>query len=101
MTNFTKRVMMSVAGVLTGAVSVAVFKTAAFGVDPFQSFMSGIDKLIPIEFGTLYMIVNALLLVFSLIFACGNCRDMYCFIAVYDSRPRCFHIRCNSTYLCK
>ncbi len=63
-----KRIIMSVLGVMTGAVSVAVFKTAAFGVDPFQSFMSGISKLIPISFGTLYVIVNAVLLSFSLIF---------------------------------
>lgn len=55
-------------GVMIGAVSVAVFKMAAFGVDPFQSFMSGISKLIPISFGTLYVIVNAVLLTFSLIF---------------------------------
>jgi len=59
---------MSILGVMTGAVSVAVFKMAAFGVDPFQSFMSGISKLIPISFGTLYVIVNAVLLAFSLIF---------------------------------
>lgn len=55
-------------GVMIGAVSVAIFKMAAFGVDPFQSFMSGIDQLIPISFGTLYVIVNAVLLAFSLIF---------------------------------
>lgn len=59
---------MSVFGVLIGAVSVGFFKLAAFGVDPFQSFMSGIDQLIPIEFGTLYVIVNVVLLLFSLIF---------------------------------
>lgn len=64
----TRRIIMSVMGVMIGAVSVAIFKTAAFGVDPFQSFMSGIDQLIPISFGTLYVIVNAVLLAFSLIF---------------------------------
>ncbi len=63
-----KRIIMSIMGVMIGAVSVAVFKMAAFGVDPFQSFMSGISKLIPISFGTLYVIVNAVLLTFSLIF---------------------------------
>lgn len=68
MDNLKKRIFMSVLGVLTGAVSVAVFKIAAFGVDPFQSFMSGMDKLIPIDFGTLYMGVNAVLLIFSLVF---------------------------------
>ena len=64
----TKRILMSAAGVLIGAISVGFFKLAAFGVDPFQSFMSGIDQLIPIDFGTLYMIVNAALLLFGLIF---------------------------------
>ncbi len=63
-----KRIIMSILGVLTGAVSVAIFKMAAYGVDPFQSFMSGISTLIPISFGTLYVIVNAVLLAFSLIF---------------------------------
>lgn len=63
-----KRILMSVLGVLIGAVSVGFFKLAAFGVDPFQSFMSGIDQLVPIKFGTLYVIVNACLLLFSLIF---------------------------------
>lgn len=63
-----KRILMSVSGVLCCAVSVGFFKLAAFGVDPFQSFMSGIDQLIPIEFGTLYVMVNACLLLFALIF---------------------------------
>lgn len=59
---------MSLCGVLTGAVSVAVFKIAAFGVDPFQTFMAGLDALVPIQFGTLYMIANAVLFLFALIF---------------------------------
>lgn len=63
-----KRILMSVIGVLACAISVGFFKLAAFGVDPFQSFMSGMDQLIPIEFGTLYVIVNACLLLFALIF---------------------------------
>jgi len=63
-----KRIIMSAAGVVIGAVSVAVFMIAAYGVDPFQSFMNGLDKCIPISFGTLYVIVNAVLLLFSLIF---------------------------------
>ena len=63
----TRRIFMSLAGVMLGAVSVGIFKIAAMGVDPFQSLMSGLDKLIPISFGTLYVIVNAILLLFSLI----------------------------------
>ncbi len=62
-----RRIAMSLAGVIICAVSVGIFKLAALGVDPFQSFMSGLDALIPIEFGTLYVIVNAVLLLFSII----------------------------------
>ncbi|MBQ6399216.1 MAG: hypothetical protein IJI21_03765 [Clostridia bacterium] len=59
---------MSLCGVIICAIAVGFFKKAAFGVDPFQSLMSGLDRLIPIPFGTLYVIVNAVLLLFSLIF---------------------------------
>ena len=62
-----RRIFMSLAGVIICAVSVGVFKLAALGVDPFQSLMSGLDSLIPIKFGTLYVIVNAILLLFSII----------------------------------
>ncbi len=63
----TRRIFMSLFGVIICAISVGIFKIAALGVDPFQSLMSGLDKLIPIPFGTLYVIVNVLLLSFSLI----------------------------------
>ncbi len=61
-----RRIFMSLAGVIICAVSVGVFKLAALGVDPFQSLMSGLDALIPIKFGALYVIVNAILLLFSI-----------------------------------
>ena len=63
----TRRIFMSLFGVIICAISVGIFKIAALGVDPFQSLMSGLDKLIPISFGTLYVIVNLILLSFSLI----------------------------------
>ena len=63
----TRRILMSLAGVLICAVSVGIFKIAAFGVDPFQSLMSGLDNWLPIPFGTLYVLVNLVLLIFSLI----------------------------------
>ena len=64
----SKRIIMSLVGVIITAVSIGAFKYAAFGVDPFQSLMSGIDALIPIDFGTLYVVVNAILLLFALLF---------------------------------
>jgi len=63
-----RRILLSAAGVIISAVCVGAFKLAAMGVDPFQSLMSGLDALIPIPFGTLYVIVNAVLLLFALAF---------------------------------
>lgn len=62
-----KRIVMTIFGVLVCGISVGFFKRATLGVDPFQSFMGGIDALIPIQFGTLYVIVCACLLLFGLI----------------------------------
>lgn len=67
MNRTTKRICMTTFGVIICAVSVGIFKIAALGVDPFQSLMAGLDKLIPIQFGTLYVIVNAILLIFALV----------------------------------
>ena len=65
---FRKRVILCVAGVVLSGVAVSFFKSAVFGVDPFQALMSGLDAIIPIRYGTLYVIVNAVLLLFSLVF---------------------------------
>ncbi len=67
MGTFAKRIIMCILGVVICGLSVGMFKHAAFGVDPFQALMSGLDAVVPIRFGTLYVIVNLLLLVFSLI----------------------------------
>lgn len=63
-----RRVAMSLIGVVITAISVAILKFSALGVDSFQTFMAGADFLIPISFGTLYVIVNAVLLIFALVF---------------------------------
>lgn len=65
--HFKKRLLMCIIGVLISGVSVGFFKRAVFGVDPFQSFMAGLDALAPLKFGTLYIIANVVLLVFDLI----------------------------------
>ena len=62
------RIWMSALGVIITGVAVGMFRTAALGVDPFQSLMSGLNALIPISFGTLYVIANAVLLLFSIVF---------------------------------
>ena len=66
--NFKKRLFMTLFGVIICAISVGIFKIAALGVDPFQSFMAGLDAAVPLDFGFLYIIANAVLLLFSLIF---------------------------------
>jgi hypothetical protein len=58
-----RRLLMAVLGVVTCAISVAFFKQAAFGTDPFQCMCNGIDLVSPIGYGTLYVIINAVLLV--------------------------------------
>ena len=63
-----KRIAMSVFGVFLCAVSVAFFKYAAFGMDAFQVFVNGMTEVVPIGYGTLYVIINAALLLFAFIF---------------------------------
>lgn len=64
----TKRILMSVLGVVICGISVGMFKHAFLGVDPFQALMSGLDAVIPLRFGTLYVIANLVLLTFALLF---------------------------------
>ena len=63
-----KRIGMSLFGVIICAISVGIFKIAALGVDHFQSFIAVLDAIVPIKFGTLYVITNAVMLLFALIF---------------------------------
>ena len=63
-----KRIGMSLFGVIICAISVGIFKIAALGVDPFQSLRAGLDSIVPIKFGTLYVITNAVMLLFALVF---------------------------------
>ena len=62
-----RRALMTVFGVTTGGLSVGLFKMSAFGVDPFQCLCAGLDLRIPIDFGTLYVIINAVLLLLVLV----------------------------------
>ena len=64
--HFAKRILMSALGVVICGISVGMFKHAALGVDPFQTLMSGLDAVAPLDFGTLYVVANLLLLLFAL-----------------------------------
>ncbi len=61
--NLRRRIIMALAGMAIAGVSVGIFKRAFFGVDPFQCFCNGIARVVPLSFGTLYMLINAVLLV--------------------------------------
>lgn len=62
-----RRLWMAVWGVALCGVSTALFKASAFGVSPYQCFVGGLDRLIPIPFGTLYVLISLVLLVNVLI----------------------------------
>lgn len=63
MNEMKKRILMTVLGVLICGFSVGMFKFSAFGLDPFQVFAHGVARHVPFGFGTLYLIVNAIMLV--------------------------------------
>ena len=54
---------MALAGMAIAGLAIGFFTRAFFGVDPFQCFCNGINQVIPIGFGTLYMLINAVLLI--------------------------------------
>ena len=58
-----RRILMALVGMAIAGIAVGFFKRAFFGVDPFQCLCNGINRVIPIGFGTLYMLINAVLLV--------------------------------------
>ena len=57
-----RRLLMTFFGVLVSGISVAFFKQSNFGTDPFQCMCNGLDRVIPIDFGTLYLCINLILL---------------------------------------
>ena len=68
MTEMKKRVIMCVAGVLLSGVAAGTFGFTAFGMDPFQVLAHGTWTLTPLSFGTFYVVLNGLLLLFMFFF---------------------------------
>ena len=68
MDEFKKRLIMCVTGVFLSGVAAGIFGFTAFGMDPFQVFAHGLWGLTPISFGTFYVILNGILLVFMFFF---------------------------------
>ena len=64
MSEKARRVIMTVCGVLIAGFSVGMFNFAAFGMDPFQVLSHGIWKHLSIDYGSFYMILNLIMLIF-------------------------------------
>ena len=62
------RIGLATAGVLLMAVSIAFFRQASFGVDPFQCMVNGIDNVLPLSYSVVNMTVNIVLIVPMLLF---------------------------------
>lgn len=61
--NIKKRILMAFIGVIVSGIAVGLFRNARFGTDPFQVLVNGISNQISfIDFGTLYMVINLLML---------------------------------------
>ena len=58
----TKRILMTVGGVSISGFSVGMFNFSDFGMDPFQVLAHGIWNRTSLGFGTLYMIINLIML---------------------------------------
>lgn len=63
MSEMTKRILMTLGGVSVCGFSVGMFNFSSFGMDPFQVLSHGISYHIDMGFGTLYMIINLVMLV--------------------------------------
>ena len=63
-----RRLLLCGVGIVFMALGVGLFRVSAMGVDPFQSLCSGLYRVIPLSEGITYILFNALLLIFALIF---------------------------------
>lgn len=62
----TRRILMTISGVLICGFSVGMFNFSALGLDPFQVFTHGIFMILPERapgFGTVYAAINLLMLI--------------------------------------
>jgi uncharacterized protein len=64
MSEKSRRIIMTVFGVLVAGFSVGMFNFSAFGVDPFQVFAQGTWSHTPLGYGTFYSILNLIMLIF-------------------------------------
>lgn len=58
-----RRLLMAVLGVLVCGLSVGLFSYSDFGMDPFQVMAHGTWNLVPLDYGTYYVIITGIFLV--------------------------------------
>lgn len=63
-----KRIIMTIIGVLGSGFGAGIFDFCRMGMDPFQVFAHGVWNKTNLGFGTLYMIVNIIMLIGVFIF---------------------------------
>lgn len=64
MSEKTRRIVMTIFGVLIAGFSVGMFNFSAFGMDPFQVLAHGVWMHLPLGYGTFYAILNLIMLIF-------------------------------------
>lgn len=57
-----RRLAMTFVGVVLCAVSGGIMKRAGFGGDPFQMLCNGLDNVLPIDFGTIHVLLSVIML---------------------------------------
>lgn len=67
--NMVKRCVLSVLGIIVMGFGISLFSVSGFGVDPFTSMNMNISSAIGIDYGTLQMLVNTVILLIVIIFA--------------------------------
>lgn len=63
----TKRILMSLIGVIVTGISIGMFQAASLGTDPFTSFTTGLCNVTGLSFGLFYTILCTCILVFVFI----------------------------------
>ncbi len=75
MQEHTRRIWMTIVGVLVCGFSVGMFNFSVLGLDPFQVFVHGVFEILPEGapgFGTVYAAINLLMLI-VIFLADSNC----------------------------
>ncbi|MGN0528196.1 MAG: YitT family protein [Eubacterium sp.] len=67
--NMVKRCVLSVLGIIVMGFGISLFSVSGFGVDPFTSMNMNISSAIGVDYGTLQMLVNTVILLVVIIFA--------------------------------